>query len=317
MSTRICFGKLRIVQTVNEFVDSFTGQIAIICLSFIERPVDQSPKPQVGSNRPKLPPPPPLFCLLVRYSGCVMSHDVTLRKHISHIEHLTEDLVEPPQWQIQGALLVHAPLWVQILSFWHTNFLKHSHLGSWCPPWGWHPPWEILDLLLPPQWPNREIFFRLDLSISFNFQQLWFIWQKSLPPQWPNRGKFLDWIYPFHAISSNFGSAGRKAHPPFPPFRVRPSLCHTCRIPMVPILQNHTQIPPIQISFLGYQLSQLFKILTYTEVQDTGSWCRWKAYRQPYHNNTNIPAITVTVLAMVLWSVIRILYLYACILLTG
>ena len=32
---------------------------------------------------------------------------------------------------------------------------------------------------------------------------------------------------------------------------------------------------------------------------------------------TNIPAITVTVLAMALWSVIRILYLYACVSLTG
>ena len=58
----------------------------------------------------------------------------------------------------------------------------------------------------------------------------------------------------------------------------------TCGIPMVPILQICTQIPPIQISSLGYQLCQLFKILTYTEVQDTGLWCRWKACRQPYHN---------------------------------
>ena len=61
-------------------------------------------------------------------------------------------------------------------------------------------------------------------------------------------------------------------------------LCHTGRIPKVPILQIHTQIPPIQISSIGYQLCQLFKILTYTELQDSGSWCIWKAYRQPYHN---------------------------------
>ena len=59
---------------------------------------------------------------------------------------------------------------------------------------------------------------------------------------------------------------------------------HTGRIPKVPILQIHTQIPPIQISSIGYQLCQLFKILTYTELQDSGSWCIWKAYRQPYHN---------------------------------
>ena len=72
--------------------------------------------------------------------------------------------------------------------------------------------------------------------------------------------------------------------PPLLPFHERPSLHHTCRIPMVPIVQIHTQIPPIQISSLAYQLYQLFKILTHTEVQDTGSWCRWKPYRQPYHN---------------------------------
>ena len=59
---------------------------------------------------------------------------------------------------------------------------------------------------------------------------------------------------------------------------------HIGRIPKVPILQIHTQIPPIQISSIGYQLCQLFKILTYTELQDSGSWCIWKAYRQPYHN---------------------------------
>ena len=58
--------------------------------------------------------------------------------------------------------------------------------------------------------------------------------------------------------------------PSFLAFRERPGLCHTCRIPMVPIVQIHTQIPPIQISSLSYQLYQLFKILTHTEVQDTG-----------------------------------------------
>ena len=70
---------------------------------------------------------------------------------------------------------------------------------------------------------------------------------------------------------------------------------------MVPIQQIHTHIPPIRISFVGYQLCLLFKILTYTEVQDTGLWCRWKAYREPVPQySTNIPAITITVLAMAL-----------------
>ena len=85
----------------------------------------------------------------------------------------------------------------------------------------------------------REIFFTQDLSISGNSQQLWFLWQKS-PPRMrdffytgsiifrqfpatlvfvaesplPDEGIFLHWIYPFQAISSNFGFCGRKAPPP-------------------------------------------------------------------------------------------------------
>ena len=40
-------------------------------------------------------------------------------------------------------------------------------------------------------------------------------WQKSPSPPSGQTGKFfLDSIYPFHAISSNFSSAGRKASPP-------------------------------------------------------------------------------------------------------
>ena len=100
---------------------------------------------------------PPLFYLLVRYSARIVSHDITLLKHISHIIDLIEDLAEKPL----------------------------------------------------PQAAEQGNFFRLDLSISCNFQQLWFSWQK--PPQWPKRENNLDWIYQFHAISSNFGSAGRKA----------------------------------------------------------------------------------------------------------
>ena len=41
------------------------------------------------------------------------------------------------------------PLWVQILSFWHTNFSKCSHLGSWRPLTRSAPPIrEIMDPLL-------------------------------------------------------------------------------------------------------------------------------------------------------------------------
>ena len=49
----------------------------------------------------------------------------------------------------------------------------------------------------------------------------------------------------FHAISSIFGLASRKAPTPCLPFHERPGSHCTWRIPMVPILQTHTQIPPI------------------------------------------------------------------------
>ena len=64
----------------------------------------------------------------------------------------------------------------------------------------------------PPR--MSENFLTLDLSISGNFKQLWFLWQKSPPPP-PGCGKiFWLQIYPFQAISSNFGFCGRKAPPP-------------------------------------------------------------------------------------------------------
>ena len=50
---------------------------------------------------------------------------------------------------------------------------------------------------------------------------------------------------------------------------------------------------------LGYQLYQLFKILTYREIQNTGSWCRWKPCRLTTIH-TNIPAIPITLLDMAL-----------------
>ena len=78
--------------------------------------------------------------------------------------------------------------------------------------------------------------------------------------------------------------AEKPPSPSFLPFHERSDSCHTCEIPMVPILQIYTQIPTIRISSIGYQLCQLFKLLTYRKVQDTVSWYRWKPYRQPYHN---------------------------------
>ena len=67
---------------------------------------------------------------------------------------------------------------------------------------------------------------------------------------------------------------------------------------MVPILQIHTQIPPIQISSLGYQLYQLFKYshIQKYRTQDHGAGGRPIGSLTTIH--TNIPAITVKVLAI-------------------
>ena len=73
----------------------------------------------------------------------------------------------------------------------------------------------IRDLAEEPlrQAAKQGNILRLGLSISCNFKQLLFSWQKS-----PHS---------------------------FLPFYERPGLHHTCRIPIVSILQIHTQIPPI------------------------------------------------------------------------
>ena len=95
----------------------------------------------------------------------------------------------------------------------------------------------------------------------------------------------------------------------FLPFHQGPSLCSTCRIPMVPILEIHTKIPPIQISSLGYQLCQLSEITHIYRTKIHGECRRPIGSLTMIH--TNIPAITVTVVAMALFCVIKILYLYA------
>ena len=187
--------------------------------------------------------------------------------------------------------------------------------------------WKLGRKAPPPPPKNREIFFRLDLSISCNFQQLSFRWQKSPPPSLPllslrsllllphslpflttsippppsppsprNRAIFfrLDLSISCNFQQPWFQAAGK---PPlsFLPFHQRPGpgpYC-TCGIPMVPIIQIRTQIPPIQISSLGYQFCQLFKILTYREVQDTASRYRWKPYRAALWQYTLIPLLSL------------------------
>ena len=143
--------------------------------------------------------------------------------------------------------------------------------------------WFLWQKSPPPQ--DEGKFLTSDLSISGNFEQLWFLWQKS--PSYPPRMR-ENFLTPDLSISGNFEQLWflwQKSPPPsFLSFCQGLGSHHTGRIPKVPILQIHTQIPAIRISSIGYQLCQLFKILTYTELQDSGSWCIWKAYRQPYHN---------------------------------
>ena len=127
-----------------------------------------------------------------------------------------------------------------------------------------------------------KFFFRLDLSISCNFQQLW-VQLAEKPPEGGQTGKFfLDWIYPFHAISSNFGFSRQKSPPP-PKMGRDPAHITHGEYPWSPYYKSTLGFL-LSKYLIGYQLCQLFKILTYTELQDTRSWCRWKAYRQPCHN---------------------------------
>ena len=71
--------------------------------------------------------------------------------------------------------------------------------------------WQKIPPPPPPGW--GKIFLSLDLSISGNFEELCFLWQKRHPPP-PGWGKiFWLWIYPFPAILSKFGFCGRKAPP--------------------------------------------------------------------------------------------------------
>ena len=66
------------------------------------------------------------------------------------------------------------------------------------------------------KFPRSQIekLFRLDLSIPGNFQQLWVqLAEKALPSQL-NMDIYLNWIYPFQAISNNFGFSWQNSPPP-------------------------------------------------------------------------------------------------------
>ena len=76
------------------------GNSSTIGLSVIERPILIS-RLNLNLIQISWKAPPPLFCLLLRYSAHIMSCDITLPNHISCIiEHLIKDLAEkfpPPE----------------------------------------------------------------------------------------------------------------------------------------------------------------------------------------------------------------------------
>ena len=83
-------------------------------------------------------------------------------------------------------------------------------IGRKAPPPPFLPFGEILDSYRST-WHNF-----MHRYFMHHWTSLWFLWQKSPPPT-PGWGKnFWLLIYPFQAISSNFGFCGRKAPPPPP-----------------------------------------------------------------------------------------------------
>ena len=82
--------------------------------------------------------------------------------------------------------------------------------------------------MIPEKWAEKSLPSLPPLPSSCKFIQLWFSWQKS-PLQ----------------IHSTFWFSWQKSPLPFLPFHEGLGSHHTGRIPKVPILQIHTQIPPI------------------------------------------------------------------------
>ena len=65
----------------------------------------------------------------------------------------------------------------------------------------------------PPPPRMRENFLTSDLSVSGNFEQLWFLWQKSSPPQ--DEGNFFDLRFiPFRQFRATLVFVAEKPPPP-------------------------------------------------------------------------------------------------------
>ena len=108
--------------------------------------------------------------IIIIYSDHSRYHNINLHCNLQvffeYVKYIIWNLL---QWRIQGVLPAPPPR-VQILLFWHTNFSKRSHLGSWRPPTMSVPPlWEILDPLL---------YCRTKYYVWEKFAHLCDFWQK-------------------------------------------------------------------------------------------------------------------------------------------
>ena len=153
----------------------------------------------------KAPPPP--FCLLVRYSAHVVAHDVTSCTDISCIieHHIGDELAETPPPRMRE-IFFH---WIYPFQTISSNF---GFCGIKAPPPNMKEKFStgsihfkqfqetLVFVAEKPPPPDEWKIFPLDLSISDNFKQLWFLWQKSPSPHWM-REKFFPLDL---SISDNF-----------------------------------------------------------------------------------------------------------------
>ena len=265
----------------------------------------QQPKPQLAANLPKSPQPADKFqhwsVHITEFTWNFFSHT---SEHISctikiyaQIKYIYLKIVpfheQPSSHYICGTTLaeilqIHTQiLSIQISSSGH-NFSKYSHIQKYRTndhDAGGRPIGSLTTIHTIPAIPITLLAMRLWSVIrvlyvyacrmlSGYMTKLLVMYLEQLrSPQYKSMLKIM--------IPEN---CTEKPPSPILPFCEQPGSHYTCGTTLAHILQIHTQIPRIWISSSGHQLCQLFKVLTYTEVQDKGSWCRRKAYRKPHYN---------------------------------
>ena len=145
---------------------------------------------------------------------------------------------------------------------------------------------------------------RLDLFISCSFQQLWFSWQKSLPlppsHQWPNRKNVETGSIHFIQFPATLVQLAEK--PPSLFCLFMRDLAHIAHVEYPWALYYKSTLRFLLSEFL-LQVPNFVNFSKYSHIQkyktqDHGAGGRPIGSITTIH--TNIPAITVTVLAMVL-----------------